>query len=312
MKLLLTGAFRYTEQQIKEIEALGYDIIFVADERKRLNEKGLNIDVSEIDAVVCNGLFLYNDISLFKSLKHIQLTSAGIDRVPLDYIKAHAIHVSNARGVYSTPIAEWTVLKTLEIYKKSLYFYKAQGEHKWIKQRNLPEMAGKTAAIIGFGSIGTAIAKRLRSFDVKIIAVDSRSLEPVETELVDEICKPEEIEYVLGKSDIVILTLPLTDKTYHLMDGCKFDAMKGDSILINVSRGSIIDEASLIRTLNEGKLLGAALDVFEEEPLPEISPLWDIERVIITPHNAFASDKINDRLYDLIYKNLSDFMNGNN
>src|SRR5690606_16220867 len=118
MKLLLTGAFKYSEEQLDSLKSLGYEILFIQDERVPLE-----VDVSDVDAVVCNGLFLYNDIKKFKNLKFIQLTSAGLDRVPLDYIKDQGIKIFNARGVYSVPMAEWVVLKILEIYKKSRKFY---------------------------------------------------------------------------------------------------------------------------------------------------------------------------------------------
>lgn len=294
-KLLLTGAFKYTEEQLNELENLGYEIIFIQDERV-----SLDFDVSDIDVVVCNALFLYKNIREFKNLKIIQLTSAGLDRVPLDYINEKGIQVFNARGVYSIPIAEWVVLKILEIYKKSRSFYKNQDHHKWEKQRDLFELTDKTAAIIGFGSVGSEIAMRLNAFGVNIISVDIRK---VESEYVDESLLINDINIALKKSDIVILTLPLTDQTRHLIDKNKIDLMKDNAVLVNVARGGIIDEAALIAAINDSKFIGVALDVFEEEPLGE-SPLWNFENVIITPHNSFVSDKIDIRMYLTIYKNL--------
>ena len=113
-KLLLTGAFKYSGEQLSNLEHLGYEILFVQDERKPLI-----IDVSDIDAVVCNSLFLYNDIKEFKNLRTIQLTSAGLDRVPLDYINEKEIQLFNARGVYSIPMAEWAILKRAEFFIKT-------------------------------------------------------------------------------------------------------------------------------------------------------------------------------------------------
>lgn len=116
MKILLTGAYKYTEGQLSRLKALGADFLYVEDEREELS-----FDVSAVDAVVCNGLFLYNDIKKFKNLKFIQLTSAGLDRVPAEYIKSKNISLFNARGVYSVPMAEFAVLGTLLIYKKSFF-----------------------------------------------------------------------------------------------------------------------------------------------------------------------------------------------
>jgi len=300
MNLLLTGAFKYSEEQLYIIRLLGFDIAFVQDERATLN-----IDVSDTAVVVCNGLFLYNDITEFKNLKFIQLTSAGLDRVPVKYIEEHGINLFNAAGVYSVPMAEWVILKILEIYKQSRQFYEAQAVNKWQKRNGLLELAGKTAAIIGFGSVGMEIAKRLNAFGVHITGVDTRGIEAEEACLAEGFCKPFELDSVLGKSDIVILTLPLNEYTRHLMNSGRFAAMKQESVLINVSRGGVIDEAALIENLKAGKFLGAALDVFEEEPLQADNALWDFGNLIITPHNSYVSEKTNERLFSLIVSNLS-------
>ncbi|MFP4698676.1 MAG: NAD(P)-dependent oxidoreductase [Eubacteriales bacterium] len=296
MKLLLTGAFNYSEEQIVKIKSLGHEIVFIQDERV-----SLQIDITDIEAVVCNGLFLYNDITMFKSLKFIQLTSAGLDRVPLDYIKKNGIKLFNAKGVYSVPMAEWVVLKILEIYKKSRFFYKNQEQYKWEKQRNLLELTDRTASIIGYGSVGSEVAKRLKAFGVNIISVDRQKRED---ECVDEALLIDELNYALGKADIIILTLPLSDKTRHLINKDKISKMKENAVLINVSRGGIIDEARLIEALKADKFLGVALDVFEEEPLVK-SSLWNFENIIITPHISYISNKVNERLFELIVANLS-------
>lgn len=138
MKVLLTGAFNYSNEQLDKIKSIGYEIIYVQDERCILD-----FDVADIEVVVCNGLFIVNDIAKFKGLKFIQLTSAGLDRVPLDYIKKNDIKLANAKGVYSIPIAEWVVLKILEIYKKTRFFEENQKAKKWVKNREIIELYGK-------------------------------------------------------------------------------------------------------------------------------------------------------------------------
>jgi phosphoglycerate dehydrogenase-like enzyme len=301
MKLLLTGVYQYTNYEIKQLESLGYDITFVQDERIPLNKQFIPINVSEIDAVVCNSLFLYNDIKDFSNLKFIQLTSAGMDRVPIEYIKENDIIILNARGVYSIPMAEWAVLKILEIYKHSLYFYNNQREKKWIKKRDVFELTNKTVSIIGFGSVGKEIAKRLKAFDMKVIAVDIQSCI---SDYVDETISISNIEVALRSSDIVILTLPLTHQTHHIIDKNKLAFMKDNCVLINISRGNIIDEEALIKSLEKGKFIGVALDVFRQEPLPLDNQLWNFENVIITPHNSFVSDEVNVRLFEIIYRQL--------
>lgn len=300
MRLLLTGAFNYTEEQLNKLKILSNEIVFVQDERVPLQ-----LDVQNIDAIVCNGLFLYNDITKFKNLKFIQLTSAGFERVPIGYIEEHEIQLFNAKGIYSIPIAEWVLLKILEIYKNSRHFYFAQYKKKWDKKRDLLELTNKTAAIIGFGNIGTEIAKRLKAFGVYLIGVGKRK---IQSELLDEYFTIDDIDEVLSKSDIVILTLPLTKKTRNIINAEKISKMKQNSVLVNVSRGGVIDQTALTEELNGEKFLGLALDVFEEEPLPMDSPLWDFKRVIITPHNSFVSEKTNERLFNLLIKNLNNFL----
>jgi len=299
MNLLLTGAFKYSKEHLDLLKSSGYNIIFVQDERLPVKE-----DVSKIEAVICNGLFLYNDIAFFKNLKFIQLTSAGMDRVPLEYIKEKGIQICNARGVYSVPMAEWAVLKILEIYKKSKCFYKSQKSRLWEKQRDLFELSGKTAAVIGFGSVGNEIAKRLKAFDVKIICVD---IIKIESELIDESYLINDMDIALGKSDILILSLPLNESTKHLLNEEKISKIPDRCVLINISRGGVIDELALTEAIRNNKFLGVALDVFEIEPLPSDSPLWDFEKVTITPHNSFVSDKVNERLFELIVNNLNQF-----
>lgn len=300
MKLLLTGSYSYTNDQLKHLAGLGYQISMLPEER--ITD---GLDVADIEVVVCNNLFRHTDIDKFKSLKLVQLTSAGTDKFPVDYIEKAGIRLETARGVYSIPIAEWVVLKILEISKKSRYFYSAQQQHNWQKERNLTELAGKTAAIIGYGSIGIETAKRLQAFDVKITAVDSRIPEPEEMKWVHNLQLPEQLDATLSKSDIVVFTLPLTEQTHHLMNRQRLELMKNDALLINVSRGAIIDEQALIAVLQQNKFAGVALDVFEEEPLAANSPLWDFDNVLVTPHNAFVSAKNHQRLFDLVLNNLS-------
>jgi len=296
MNILITEALKLTKLQINELEKLGHKVFYIENELSILD-----LDVSIFDAVICNSLFIHNDIRKFLNLKYIQITSSGYDRVPIDYINEKGIIIHNARGVYSIPMAEWTILKILEIYKNNKIFHLNQMEHKWLKQRNLFELNGKTILILGFGSVGEEIAIRLKSFGTKIIASDIRK---IDSYLVDNYFHINLLYDNIIKADIVIITLPLTEETYHLFDFKLIKSMKNKSVLVNLSRGSVINEKDLIKAIKMDKFLGVALDVFEEEPLKEISQLWSFDNVYITPHNSFVSEKNNDRLFNLIYKNL--------
>ncbi len=296
MKILITGAFKINKEQEKLLKKFGYSLYFHKDEKKKISPK-----FYDVDGVICNSLFLYNNIKDFKNIKFIQLTSAGFDRVPIDYIKKKRIEIFNAKGVYSIPISEWVVLRILEIYKKTREFEKLQKQHKWEKIRDIEELTGKVVGILGFGDIGKEIAKRLKPFGVKIFVCDIRD---VKDKLIEKRYNTENIYEFLKNIDILVISLPLTEKTKGLLDYKKLKIMKKDSILINISRGEVIKEKDLIRILKGKKFKGVYLDVFENEPLPAGSPLWDFENVYITPHNSFISDKVNDRLFELIVKNL--------
>jgi phosphoglycerate dehydrogenase-like enzyme len=296
MKLLVTGAFNATDEQLDKLSELGYEIMRQQDERGKPE-----CDFSDADAVICNGLFLYHDISEFKSLKVIQLTSAGLDRVPLEEIRKRNIALFNARGVYSVPMAEFALAGVLNLYKHLNSFYENQKQHLWQKDRQLSELCGKTVAIVGCGSVGTECAKRFKAFDTKIISVDVFNHC---NKIYDEFCHISNIGSVLGEADIVILTLPLTDKTRGLFNGGMFSQFKDGSVLVNISRGAVVNEADLAAVLESGKLSGAVLDVFETEPLDGESPLWDMPNVIISPHNSFVSGNNGARLFALAYDNL--------
>ena len=291
MKTLVTGALQATSEELKRLEALGLEITF------HQNEKDTVSNPQQFQAVIGNGLFLYNDIEKFTSLRYIQLTSAGADRVPTDYISEHGIVLKNAAGVYAVPMAEWTVMRLLELYKNAdkLFANKA-----WNKDRTWRELGGKTACIVGFGAYGAEVAKRLKAFDVKVCVVN-RSVK--ESPFVDEFYTMDKLNDALTKADIVILAIALTDETKHLMNAERFAAMKDGAVFINATRGGLVDENALIDAL-ESKLAGAALDVFETEPLPDDSPLWQTQNLLISPHNSFVGENNHARLMNAVMKNL--------
>lgn len=299
MKLLLTGAFSYTEEQLNTLKSAGFEVTFVQNELEELS-----VDCSEFDAVVCNNLFKANPPEKFTSLKAVQLTSAGFDRAPVGYFASKGIALFNARGVYSTPMAEWVLLKILEIYKRSADFYSQQKKKLWQKHRDLSELTDKRVLIVGTGSVGLECAKRLKAFDAKVLGID---IYDSGSPFVDEFYPMEALADVLPTADAAVLTLPLTEKTRGLFGADTLSLMKDDSILVNVARGAIIDESALLEKLSEGKFRGVALDVFEEEPLSEAQRLWSAPRVLITPHNSFVSDGNSERMFRLIYSNLTEF-----
>lgn len=297
MNLLITKAFDCDDYEMSQLKEIGYNIDVFDDERQKV------LHPEKYDAVICNQLFLYNNIKDFKNLKAIQLTSAGFDRISVDYCEEKNIKVFNAKGVYSIPMAEWCVLQVLNTYKNLSFFSENKLHKKWEKNRNLFELYKKTVCIVGFGNVGQEVAKRFKAFDTNIVAVDIIENNSI---LYDEFYYISDIKNALKKSDIIILTLPLTSQTRGLFDSQLFSFMKENSILINISRGLVIKENDLIDFIKKGKFLNVCLDVFETEPLREKSELWELDNVFISPHNSFVGENNKKRLFEVIFNNLKE------
>ena len=296
MNLLVTGAVARTEKELAMLRELGHKVVFMQQEKD-----SLPCEAAWVEGIIGNGIFLSHPIEQFTSLRFIQLTSAGFDRVPMDYVEQHGIEIHNARGVYSIPIAEFAVSGVLQLYKRSRYFHENQKATKWEKHRGLLELFGKNVCIVGCGSVGTECAKRFKAFGCSVVGVD---IKPYQNALYDTMLPLDSLDEALMQADVTVLTLPLTDETKHLMNKTRFSCLKEGAIVVNVARGAVVDTEALIEALRSN-LGGAVLDVFEEEPLRESSPLWDMENVIITPHNSFISDKNNSRLRELVINNLT-------
>lgn len=293
MNVLVTGAFQLNSEELAALKAAGHRVFVHSDERAP-------VELPErYEAVVCNGLFLYSPIERFTNLRLIQLTSAGLDRVPLDYIRAHGIELHNAAGVYSVPMAEFAICGILQLYKQSRFFAANQAQHKWEKHRGLLELSGKRVCILGCGDVGREIAKRLKAFDCRITGVN-RTVHVLPN--FNEILPLDKLPSAAAGCDILICCIALTSETRGIVSKEVFDRLSAGAVFVNVARGALADEAALTAWLQSGGQ--AVLDVFEEEPLPESSPLWDMENVVLTPHNSFVGDGNRARLWETIKENL--------
>lgn len=295
MKTLITGALNLTSEFREKLENIGLEIMFQQHESDEV------ANPEDYEAVICNGLFLYNSIEKFTNLKYIQLTSAGYDRVPMEYIKGHKIEIHNARGVYSIPMAEFAITGVLQLYKQSHFFYHNQQEKQWIKNRDVMELYGKTVCIVGCGNVGQECAKRFQAFGCKVIGVD---IVEIDNECFSQNYILENIDEALSVSDIIVLTLPLMESTNHLINREKFEKIKDKAILVNIARGGVVDTGDLIQALKSEKIASAVLDVFEEEPLNSESELWKMENVMLTPHNSFVGDGNQRRLEEVVVLNI--------
>jgi phosphoglycerate dehydrogenase-like enzyme len=221
------------------------------------------------------------------------------------------IVVTTASGIYSGPLAEFVLMAMLQ-HAKGLERLRQDKAGKVWRQGAVGGLERKTLCVVGMGSIGKAIATRARPFGMRIVGVKRTVREEDEAwGYAEELYPTAELHAALGEADYVAVTLPGTAETRHLLDAAAFAAMKQGAYFVNVGRGAVVDEAALVEALEGGHLSGAALDVFEVEPLPEESPLWELENVIISAHTTdVVPDLINGAQTDLFCENLRRYLAG--
>lgn len=300
MNLLLTGCFNYTDEQKTILSNLGYSIYFMQHE---IDE--LPLDAKDIDATVCNGLFLNHPIDNFLNLKFIQLTSAGLDRIPINKVEERGIELHNAKGVYSIPMAEWALFRVLEHYKQGWFFKEEQNANRWTKHRGLKEIYGSSVGIIGAGNVGQEVAKRFKAMGAKVIGFD---IHTNDIEGFDEVHHTNSLLQHINIFDVIIITAPLLPSTIGLISHDILSNMKENATIVNIARGGIIDQDALIKVLSDRTDIYAALDVFLEEPLSPLSPIWKMNNIAISPHNSFVSNGNNTRMFNVIYNNLKNYI----
>ena len=241
-------------------------------------------------------------------LQWIQSSAAGLDHCLVPGVIAdNDIAVSSAAGLFAPQVAEQTFCLLFGLLRSLRSFEKARPNREFIR---LPtdDLRGKTVGIVGLGGNGRAIASKLAAWDVRVVATDYFPLR--KPDHVDQLWNPDGLLKLCEVSDIIILTLPLNASTHGVFSTQQFAAMKPGSYLINVARGQVIDEKSLVNALHRGQLKGVGVDVTETEPLPESSPLWDDDRVLITPHVGAQSSRRVDDTTDLVCENLKRFFHG--
>lgn len=262
------------------------------------------------DADILITFKLDNDIlKKAKKIKWIQALSAGVETYPLDEIKKRNIILTNGRGIHKIHMAEYAICMMVMLARNMHTMLSNKKEGKWERKINQGEIYGSTLGIVGLGSIGMEIAKKSKFMGMKVIGVKSSS---ANLEYLDKIYSPDEIVEVFRESDYIINLLPSIESTSKLIDKKCFGVMKRDSCFINMGRGSTVNEEDLIVALKEGKIRAAASDVFLTEPLPEDSPLWEIDNLIITPHICGESNKYFERALPIIENNIQAYNGGGN
>jgi D-2-hydroxyacid dehydrogenase (NADP+) len=249
-----------------------------------------------------------------KKLKWIHSTAAGVGQLMFPALRESSVVLTNASGVHSVPMAEHLLGLLLALARRFPSSYRHQMNRHWGQQEiwndqlRPRELHGQTLLFVGFGAIGRETAKRVKPLGMKIWAVTRTG--KGDPALADRYLPAAQLEEVLQQADYVILAAPETPDTLHLMNAARLAAMKPTAFLINVARGTLIDEAALIETLQRRAIAGAALDVTEQEPLPPDSPLWTLDNCVITPHISSASEYLWDRQTGLLLENLARWFSG--
>jgi phosphoglycerate dehydrogenase-like enzyme len=218
-------------------------------------------------------------------LRWVHSLSAGVEKLLTPEVVESPIPMTNARGVFKRSLAEFTVLGMLYFYKRVRRLVDSQRAHRW-DDFEVDWLPGKIMGIVGYGEIGRECAALAKPLGVKIYAVRRKPKLSANDPLVDRVFAPEELHPMLREVDVVVAAAPLTPQTRHMLGAPEFAVMKPSAIIMNVGRGPVIDEAALIQALREKRLRGAALDVFEREPLQPEHPFWEMENVLLSPHNT--------------------------
>jgi phosphoglycerate dehydrogenase-like enzyme len=241
------------------------------------------------------------------SLRWVHIASAGVDRLLFPELAGSDVVVTNSRGIFDEPIAEYVLGLVLCLAKDLHTTLRLQGRRQWL-HRETECITGARALVVGTGPIGRAIGRHLAAAGLTVGGI-GRSGRPADPDLGD--IRPfGELPEVLAEADYVVLAAPLTDLTCEMIDGAALARMRPTARLINVGRGQLVVEKALVEALVDGRIAGAALDVFATEPLAESSPLWDLPNVLVSPHMSGDAAGWLDRLVELFVDNLARYRDG--
>jgi phosphoglycerate dehydrogenase-like enzyme len=259
-------------------------------------------------------------------LSWVHSATSGVERALTASALERGVVVTNARGVFSRPIAEYVLMMILAVSRRLPQLLELQRERTWQPLEGA-ELRDVTVGIVGLGSIGRAVGALASAFGCRVIAVRRRadrddahdgSEATVATDdgpsfgevMLDRVGGPEMLPELLGESDFIVLAAPLTPETEDMIDAATLARVKPGAWLINVARGRLVDERALLRALRDGPLGGAVLDTFRDEPLPPMSSFYDLPNVIVTPHTAWSSGRVLDRSVELFCDNLRRYAAG--
>jgi phosphoglycerate dehydrogenase-like enzyme len=250
--------------------------------------------------------------SLFRRaprLRWVHSRSAGLDAVLFPALVESDVVLTNGRGVFSRSLAEFVIGAVLFFAKDFRRLVRSQDRGAW-EPFEPADVAGRTLGIVGYGDIGRAVAERARPLGMRILALRRRPERSRQDPRVDETLPPEALVDLMGRADDVVVAIPLTPESRGFVGEAAMRALRPTSVLINVGRGPVLDEAALVRVLTEGRIRGAALDVFETEPLPAGHALYGLENVLLSPHCADNTPGWLEAAMRCFLRNLGRFRRG--
>jgi len=321
--VVIFSSLNFTEAQWDRLRRVvpGADVRQVTASKPE--DVGPNVGDAEIAIIEGNHNF---DPVLAPNLRWVQLASAGVNLLLGGELWSSDVVICNASGIQVRAMAEWAFSAILTLRHRLPYLRERQRQHVWVPEdplgHSMGDLRGATMGVVGYGSIGREVGRLAKAFGMRLVATMVGADHPADTGYVlpgagdpegtlpDVLREPDYLETLLGESDVVLLSVPSTPATYHLLDEAHLRLMRPDAILVNLSRGTAVDEAALALALSQRWIAAAALDVTEVEPLPGDSPLWDLENLLITPHISWLSPGYYERLMDLFTENVRRYLAG--
>lgn len=300
MNLLIFPAIK--PEELARVEAISEDleIVNAASEQDALEAIG--------EAEAMYGNLTPELLARAENLRWLQTPIAGLEHYMFPELAESDVVVSNMAKIYSDMIADHALCFVLMFARGIHHYVRRQLERRWEKGTPVRHLADCTLGVIGLGGIGRELAYRGKACAMRVIAVDARPGE--KPDFVDELWPQEQLKRLMEQSDFVVSCVPQTPETVGMIGADEIDVMKSDAFLINISRGVVVKLDALVDALNGGRIAGAALDVYEEEPLPSDHPLWGMENVIMTPHVAAQNPHVSRRRIDTLVDNVSRVLKG--
>lgn len=314
----------FTDEQLDKLRAVSPQIEV---------EQATNVSFGELPEALRNRVtILYGwgrhlaKAHRFPRLEWIQTHSAGVNSLHGTPVWSSPVIITSLNGVHAVPMAEHALAMLLAFRWRLPQMFRLQIRSEWAQGRwdifAGPELRGSTLGLIGYGAIARELARQAQALGMRVLALNRSGrrsrfegfsqpgVGDPEGLIPGRIYPSEELPAMLPECDYVVVLAPLTPATHHLLDAAAFEAMKPGAFLVNLARGGLVDEAALVEALRQAQIAGAALDVFEKEPLPADSPLWQMEQVIISPHVSGFTPRYDDLASDLFAENLRRYVAG--